>query len=52
LGKNKVRKTKKKSALLKKPVTKEDLKRGKSNLYILVAMIIAACGFLFYGLGM
>lgn len=51
MGKNKVRKPKSNKKPLTKKVTKEDLKRGKTNLYILYAMIIAACGLLFYGLG-
>ncbi|CBW27235.1 putative membrane protein [Halobacteriovorax marinus SJ] len=53
MGKNKVRKPKSKNNknTLSPKITKADLKRGKTNLYILYAMIIAACGLLFYGLG-
>ncbi|GEM_PF-4276336 len=51
MGKNKVRKPKVHKKPLSNKVTASDLKRGKTNLYILYAMIIAACGLLFYGLG-
>lgn len=51
MGKNKVRKPKTNKKPLSQKPTAQDLKRGKTNLYILYAMIVAACGLLFYGLG-
>ncbi|WP_372652750.1 hypothetical protein [Halobacteriovorax sp.] len=51
MGKNKVRKPKTNKKPLSSKATATDLKRGKTNLYILFAMIIAGCGILFYGLG-
>ncbi len=51
MGKNKVRKPKTNKKPLNPKITAQDLKRGKTNLYILYAMILVACGLLFYGLG-
>jgi hypothetical protein len=51
MGKNKVRK-KRKSSPASKPATEIELKQGKTNLYILLVMVVAAVGLIFYGLGL
>ncbi|WP_164848208.1 hypothetical protein [Halobacteriovorax sp. HLS] len=51
MGKNKVRK-KRKVSPVNHPPTESELKQGKKNLYILLAMIVAGIGIIFYGLGL
>lgn len=51
MGKNKVRK-KRKTSPATKIASEGELKQGKTNLYILAVMVVAAVGLIFYGLGL
>ncbi len=51
MGKNKVRKKRKPSPATHQ-ATPAELTQGKKNLYILLVMIVAGIGLIFYGLGL
>ena len=51
MSKNKIRKKRNASPATKQP-SKEDLKQGKRNLYLLGVMVVVSVVLIFYGLGL